>query len=774
MRLLVAATATMAVLASAGGAAVARPPALAIPAGDLQSAILAIGAQAGVTIGLTDPALAGILLPAIHGRIPVAQALRRLLAGTPADFVAVDAATFRIVRRAAGPQAHRQPVAPPPSPAPPAAIVVTGSKRGAPLADYIGSVALVDPATIRPDRLTHGSDALVEQVPVLSSTHLGPGRNKLFVRGIADSSFNGPTQATVGQYLGEVRLNYSAPDPDLALYDIASVEILEGPQGTLYGAGSLGGIVRLVPTPPDLTRASAEIAAGGSLTAHGAPSGDGSAIVNLPLDRDRLGLRVVAYGGIDGGYIDDPSRGLKDINRTTTDGVRATLRFRPASDWTIDLGGVVQGIDSRDGQYAERGLSPLQRDSVIAQPFDNDYKLGSLTVRHDIGAATLVSATSIVRHEVDSVYDASASPDTPLRYQEKDRITLLTNETRLSHSYADGSSWVIGTELLRSADALTRTLGPPGTDDRIAGTRNVAEQASLFGEATLRLAPRWFATAGGRVDYTRLVDTTLDHISGSDGPHRHAVSFLPSAGLLWKPSSRLSVYARYEEADRPGGLSVQGAVTQRFEGDSVSSWEAGIRWGAPHDRLRVTVAVSYTHWEDIQADLVDAAGLPYTTNIGSGRIVGVEANASWRPLAGLDIETALFVDDSDLSRPAPGFAGEDDPSLPNIADSLGRVGISYSFDLAGRTVALSGSAHYVGRSRLGVGPILDLHQGRYVETALGASLPVGRVTVSLDATNLFDARGDIFALGNPFGVLAARQITPQRPRTIRLGAALRF
>ncbi|WP_163278767.1 Plug domain-containing protein, partial [Enterobacter hormaechei] len=74
------------------------------------------------------------------------------------------------------------------------------------------------------------------RVASLASTHLGPGRNKLFIRGIADSSFVGPTQATVGQYWGNSRITYSAPDPDLKLYDIGRVEVLEGPQGTLYGA----------------------------------------------------------------------------------------------------------------------------------------------------------------------------------------------------------------------------------------------------------------------------------------------------------------------------------------------------------------------------------------------------------------------------------------------------------------------------------------------------------------------------------------------------------
>jgi outer membrane receptor protein involved in Fe transport len=762
----------IAVLASAGQAQPARGFRFTIPAGSLGSAIVAIGAQADVTIGLGDASIAGIAVHGITGRMPVAVVLSHILAGTAATFRQIDAQTFEVVRRAP-PKPVARAITSPPAPTAPG-IVVTGSKRSEALRDYIGSVVIVDASAIRPGRLIHGSQALVDAVPILSSTHLGPGRNKLFIRGVADSSFNGPTQATVGQYLGEVRLNYNAPDPELALVDITSVEVLEGPQGALYGAGSLGGIVRLVPVAPDLSHASLDIAGGGASQAHGAPSGDAWAVANLPLVDDKLGLRIVCYGEIDGGYIDDPSRGLKDINRTTTRGLRATLRYRPAGDWTIDLGVVDQGINSRDGQYAERGLPPLQRSSVLAQPFDNDYALGSLTVRHDLGWAKLVSATSVVRHDVDSAYDASLTPDTPRLFQERNHITLLTDETRLSQQYVSDSSWVIGAELLRSGDRLTRTLGPPGTEDRIVGTDDVAEEASLFGEGTLRLAGRLFATAGARIEYARLVDHALDQLDVGSEPHRHAAAVLPSLGALWKPTDRVSVYARYEEGYRPGGLSSQGSVTQRFESDSVASYETGIRYGSAGDRFTASAAASFTHWRDIQADLVDADGLPYTANIGSGRIIGFEAQAAWRPWAGLAIDGEVFANNSRLSRPASSFAGERDASLPNIPDEIVRVGARYTLAVAGHGVTLTGSARFVGRSRLGVGTALDLHQGRYVDTAAGASVPVGRITVSLDATNLFDARGDVFALGDPFGVMTGDQITPQRPRTIRLGATVHF
>ncbi len=766
---------TCAVATLPAAMAAAGPIAFSVPSGPLRSAIVTLGDQAGVTIGLTDHALGSIPVRGVHGTMSVAQALSQLLAGTPARFVQIDDQTFQIVVGTAPAHAIRAAVRPTLLEAEPA-IVVTGSKRSSSIDDYAGSVTLVDSGAFRPGRLVRGSDALVEQLPILSSTHLGPGRNKLFIRGVADSSFNGPSQATVGQYLGEVRLNYSAPDPDLALYDIGSVEVLEGPQGTLYGAGSLGGVVRLVPTPPDLSHGMVSIAAGGSLTSRGAPGFDGDAILDVPLIDDRLALRAVGYGSIDGGYIDDRTRGLSDINRTTTRGGRATLRFQPAPAWTFDLGGVIQNINSRDGQYAERGLPSLSRESVIAQPFDNDYSLVSFVVRHTAGATTFVSATSVVFHDVGSTYDASTSSAQPMRYHEDNSILLLTNETRMSHHAGNGGGWVVGAELLRSADRLTRTLGPVGAEGSISGTSNTVEQASLYGEATLRLASRWFVTGGARLGLTRLVGDVIDRGPGpaDDDQRRHDRSLLPSAGIVWKAAPRLSFYGRYQEGYRPGGISVQASGTQRFEADSLATWELGARYGSATDRFGATLAGSYAHWEDIQADLVDAAGLPFTANIGSGRILGLEIQAHWKPIAHLILEGSTFLNDSTLSKPAPTFIGEKDASLPNIADVTARVGARYEFEIAGRRIETSASVRYVGHSRLGAGTQIDLRQGRYTDVTLGLTAPVGRTTVSLDATNLLDARRNIFALGNPFGVAGGQQVTPLRPRTIRLGAAYSF
>ncbi|WP_374944369.1 TonB-dependent receptor domain-containing protein [Sphingomonas sp.] len=765
----------LAVLVSVPG--MARAPqtrSFDIPAGTLADAVIAVGTQANVTVGLTVPDLAVLRVPRLVGRMPVAEALRRLLAGTPASFVQVDGATFRIVRRREPRIAPSLPSAPP---VVPADIVVTATKRAVFLTDYPGGVVLADVSRLRPNRPASGSQALVDQLPMLSSTHLGPGRNKLFIRGIADSSFSGPTQATVGQYLGDVRLNYSAPDPDLSLHDIAAVEVLEGPQGTLYGAGSLGGILRLVPVQPSLTDTSLLIESGVATTAKGTSGGDLAAIVNLPIRDGVLAARAVGYGSVEGGYIDDRGRGRADINRTTTRGGRIILRIQPSTNWTIDVGAVRQDINSRDGQYAERGLPPLERSSAISQPFDNDYTLGSIVVRHTSSATTLTSVSSAVSHELTSSFDATdpvqSSSAVPRLFREQERVMLLSNETRLARTTA-GGNWVIGAEFLHSSDRLSRVLGPVASPAALPGTRNVVTEGSLFGEITRSVFGAVSATVGARAVLTRLIAETREAAAPAEEPHRHASSFLPSIGVLWRAQPRLSIFARYQEGFRPGGLSTGQAVTQRFESDTVSSVETGLRYGATGDRFSASATVSHVNWENIQADLVSDNGLPYVANIGSGSITGFEAQVSWRPMPEVTAEGAVFAANSGLEHPAPGFASRQGDSLPNVAAVVARGAIRASLPVAGKAVEIEGSVRYAGPSRLGVGTVLDLDQGRYVETALGASVPVGPVTLSLDATNLFDARGNVFALGNPFSVAAGRQVTPLRPRTLRLGTRVAF
>lgn len=748
-----------------------------VPAGRLGDGIARFGEQGNISIGVSDPVAGGMRVHGVKGRMTVIDAIGRMLRGTGLSYIVIDTQSFRIVRLPPEPRPPRPPEPPRAAAPAPADILVLASKRGTSLRDFPGSVSILNGAKAGFDRTGgSGTDAIVDALPALGSTHLGPGRNKLIIRGIADSSFTGPTQALVGQYLGDIRLNYNAPDPDLTLYDVDRVEVLEGPQGTLYGAGSLGGIIRIVPEAPVPGTWSGNLTAGLSSTQGGGAGNDIAGMINIPIHGDIAALRAVAYHETDGGYITDTERNLHHINRSQTRGGRAQLRIEPGYGWTVDIGGTVQDINNADSQYADRTAPRDTRRSALAQPFDNDYRLGQITVTKHWDGSTLVSATGVIGHDVSERYDATAQyAGVPTIYDQSSKIMLVSNENRLSRHNSDGTGWLIGTSFIVSDERLTRDLGSPAAPPRIAGIHNAVVQGALYGEASMRLGHDLTITGGGRIAYSRLTGELIDSGQAGGEPSRTEVELLPSLAFGWRPARRLTVYLRYQEGFRPGGLSVAaggtGLTSQNYHGDTIAAFEGGARFGDPdHDRFSAAIGLSYARWKNIQADLVDAAGLPFTANIGNGRILGLETKVGWRILPGLTADGSLYLNDSELEDGAPGFENARGSELPDVAEIGARGAIAYRAGLTENlSLSITASVRYFGHSRLGIGPTLDIEQGNYTDSAIGARVGTRRVGVSIDMSNLFDSAQNRFSLGNPFGVMAGQQVTPQQPRTIRIG-----
>jgi iron complex outermembrane receptor protein len=777
--------ACIAVLCLAATPAAAQEVAFDIPAGRLSDALVSLGEQAGISIGTGDPNLSSVRSRRVRGRMTVNEALSRLLAGTGYRFAFVAPRTVRVTRIANARAAPRpvNPPAPALPPPPDVPIVVTGSKQQTPLENFAGTVRMVDIGSTDVGRFgVRGTEAVVARLPMLSSTNLGTGRNKVFIRGIADSSFNGSSQALVGQYLGDVRLSYNAPDPDLQLYDFKRVEVLEGPQGTLYGAGALGGILRLVPNSPDPSNASAAFSGGLLATRHGEFGRDLSAMANLPIDREGLTLRAVVYGASEGGYIDDAGRGERDVNRVGVHGGRATLLWTPANEWQIELTGLAQFITAHDGQYAERGLPPLTRRSSLAQPFENDYQLGALTLRRRTPSIELISTTSLVRHDLETEFDATepvAGAPAQL-FGEDVALTLYNHETRLSRPNSDGAGWVLGFALLRNTSEVHRRIGPRAAMLPIANARNETIEVAVFGQASIPIGDRLTGTLGGRLSVARSDGQVLDTDEDVDEPARTDFQVSPTAALSWRAGGDVLVYTRYQKGSRVGGLAVfataSGTAAERYESDSLTSVEAGIRLGnSATSPISLNAALSYAWWSDIQADLIDEHGLPYTTNLGDGGIAGIEVEASWQVTPRLRLDAAAFLNAGSLTDPAPAFADADETDLPNIAAAGGRIGANFRAELAaGADLSVDGAINYVGSSQLGIGAPLDVEQGDYFDSQIGARIGLGRLGLSVDVDNLFDVRGNRFAFGNPFGLETRSQMTPLRPRTVRVGVDVAF
>jgi outer membrane receptor protein involved in Fe transport len=784
---------------------------LDLAAGRLGDAVLALGRQSGTSIVVGDPGLWARRVPAVRGRMSAREALERLATAANAEVVAAGPVGWRLVARTprvAVVRAKRPRVVP--IAAPPAVqgadIVVTGSKRDVRLRDFAGQVALLDGVDLALGGVG-GTEAILARLASVSSTHLGAGRNKLFIRGIADSSFTGPTQTTVGQYFGDLRLSYNAPDPDLRLYDIASVEVLEGPQGTLYGAGSLGGIIRTVPNAPELGAVSASIAGGLSATWHGDPGADLGATLNVPLG-DRVALRVVGYGVSEGGYIDNPVLDRRDVNRTRIGGGRASLRLDAGNGWSVDLGAIGQWTKGDDSQYADRDAPPLTRSSAIVQGFSADYTMGQVVVSGTIGGLKVKSSTGIVRQTLTERYDATlpavdptlpstdwlafGSPLTtaagsPRVFAQRNATSMIANETRVWQPMRNGFGWVVGGSFTHNRTKLSRSLGPVDAPAPVTGVTNSIDEATLYGEGSVQLLRGLTATAGARVTRASLAGTgqdvaparleTVALARARVTADRIETSVLPSASLIAAVLPKVALYGRYQQGFRPGGLAIESDFVRRFENDRVRTLESGVRFGlAGVDRAYLTASVSHTIWQDIQADFIDATGLPSTANIGDGRIWTFSAAGGWKPIAGLTLDAGFTYNDSRVTEPSAALfvALARMSQVPNIARYAGRLGADYRRDI-GRDLELRvyGWARYVGRSRLGVGPVLGEEQGDYLDTALTARIGRSTLGVTLGVTNLTDSAGNRFALGTPFQV-GSGQITPQRPRTIRIGLDAAF
>ncbi|WP_380926968.1 TonB-dependent receptor [Sphingomonas arantia] len=795
---------TVAAFGLATAPAVAGTVAIDLPAGTVGQQVTALGRLARMSVVVPDPGLWSRPVPALRGRWDAAAALAVVAGRAGATAERIGPGSWRMVRRPVAVARRARRAAPAPSSAPMASpdrdIVVTASKRDTTRDHFAGHYVRVAGAELDLGG-AGGTDRLVARTASVASTYLGAGRNKLFIRGIADSSFTGPTQATVGQYYGDLRLSYNAPDPDLRLSDLAAVEVLEGPQGTLYGAGSLGGLIRLVPNAPDLARASASVSGGASATQNGAPGADVQAVLNVPLVTDRLAVRIVADAASEGGYIDKPLLDRTDVNRTRIAGGRATALLDLGADWSVALVGIGQRIRGEDSQYADRDGVPLTRSAPVTEGFSADFLQAQLVLSGAFGDVRFRSTSGVTAHDLMERYDATP-PDGPVQlFAQANRTRMRANETRLWQSARDGSGWLAGFSYVHNRTRLTRLYGAPDALAPTTGVVNGVAETTLYGEGSVRLLPGLLTTGGVRVtrsvldgegaDVARAVQPSVAALAAVAASRAETI-VLPSAAAIVDLTRHAQLFLRYQQGFRPGGLAIEGDFVRRFRSDRVATIEAGVRSGRPNvDRLDVAVTVARTLWRDIQADFIDGSGLPSTANIGDGRLWTIEGVVGARIAPGMRIEGAATYNASRIDEPSQAvvsalssLAGADPATaradvlarmqIPNIARVTARAGAVFEQALSARAdLKIDGWLRYVGASRLGVGPVLGQLQGSYLDSGLSARIGLERIGITASMTNIVNTRGNRFALGTPFAT-GRDQVTPLRPRTVRVGIDTRF
>ena len=309
-------------------------------------------------------------------------------------------------------------------------IVVTATKRSEALQDVPVAITAITAADIEARGFTNYSD-YINTVPNMFMQDLGPGAGtRIYIRGLVAEGGSGfPVATYFGEAVTSVLTN-NGGFANLRLVDIDRVEVLRGPQGTLFGANSLAGVLRIVPNAPDLNDFQVNVDARGWSTAH---SDNGSehfeGVINLPIISDRLAARLVAYQDHIAGFLDnvvpaaapfDYSAGFgapagtlvipghaaftrKDINSEDTWGARGAVTWKPTDSLHLDLSYVAQEVRLN----SEAGAQPAYGDYVIQRPLDlygrgeqlEEQRIGQFVFGYDWSAVSLTSATAYTRLE---------------------------------------------------------------------------------------------------------------------------------------------------------------------------------------------------------------------------------------------------------------------------------------------------------------------------------------------------------------------------------------
>ncbi|WP_176590104.1 TonB-dependent receptor [Sphingobium sp. EM0848] len=603
------------------------------------------------------------------------------------------------------------------------------------------------------DRDADDLQDIARAVPNLTVPTVGIfGAQQPAIRGV----YSNIGASTIGLYVDDVPVQIRslevAGNPDLRTFDLDRVEVLRGPQGTLFGANSMGGTIRYVTRQPELegmnAAISGELAAvrGGGLTRE-IQGALGTAIVP-----DRLGARISGYYRRDAGLIDhvDPATGAPgadDIDHVTTAALRGAATAAVGEKLELTPALFYQRTERADLPFYESDLGPFRQSASLRQPGRDRFLLPSLTMRFDLGSATLTSATAWLERDNWQIVDYSgffgeivlggAVPGIRTPGSSFSRTTVhqrsFTQEIRIASHDGDAPfRWLIGGFYGLSRIVMEQHVVEPGIETLareqlglgiadIFGlpllpggisyhSRQTIRERTLaaFGQLDWAFAPRWEVTAGLRVSYAPLSFRLMSEgpfAGGSNaiGPrHQKDVPVTPYASLSWRPGEGRLVYLSAGKGFRGGGtngavpadqcnadLSALGRsrAPDSYGSDSLWSYEAGVKAGGR--RVTMSLAAFRIDWQQIQQSItLPNCGFSYIDNLGAARNQGVELAVQARPVPPLTIALSLgFVDARFRRAIGPDGSGAivaAGDRVPYVPRWSGTLAARYAFALPGR------------------------------------------------------------------------------------------
>lgn len=707
-------------------------------------------------------------------------------------------------------------------------IVVTAQKRSQRLIDVPVAVSAIDANTLVTQNINTIRDYF-SRVPGLQ--YGGQTVASLSIRGLTTGeAVANPTVAIVvddvpfgsSSYLGRSAI------PDFDPATLERIEVLRGPQGTLYGASSLGGLIKYVTRTPNLTEFSGRAEVGANHVTDGGEGYSARASVNVPIIAEKIALSVSGFYRKEPAYIDniDPASGVlsKDANKAKYWGGRAALAIRPVDGVTIDLAAVKQRSksigDSSLTTYSiddfrpvfptNNPLNPRYRellgDRTAADTLSNarsNLTLYSARIGIDLGFAELTSVSAWSRNRQPTVSDATNRYGfalgpypgyTALSLVDATRTNKFSQELRLART-GPVIDWLVGgfytKEHSDTQQAFLARGGSGGDITAYAGLNpSTYRDRAVFADVTYHVTPRFDVQLGGRYSgnkqnysYVQEVDPVAEPIFG---PSSTITSGLKENAFTWlvTPTYRINrdlmVFFRAASGFRPGGpnANLPTIPLTTFGSDRVVNYELGLKGTVLDSKVTFDVSLFQIDWKDIQLQNTDpASGFIFFSNGSKARSRGVEASVGWKPLQGLAIDANATYTEAELARSLPtqtpgitSLIGAKGDRLPNTPKFTANLAVQQNFEVADQITA------YVG----GTYTYIDDRLGQFVNVATGErpSLPSysnvdlraglgfsDRWDVSVYLRNVFDKQS-VLTVDNAGGTLTAPSVNFVQPRTL--------
>lgn len=621
-------------------------------------------------------------------------------------------------------------------------VVITANRTGAQrLQDVPMAISALAPDDLSTKGLVAMEDFL-RNVPGVVLNSASTGVNRITMRGLVTSELNFTQlqdRSLVALYLDEIPIGLNMSNPDLRAVELERVEVIRGPQGTLYGAGSMAGTIRYISKKPDPTEFSGVTEAQTSATQRGGENWNLRGALNLPIVPSKLALRLGAYRETQDGYVDNIGTRQKDANSLVNTQANAALRWLPTDALTVDASVTYQKLES-DGT---NGIYRQLDDKYSSQRpvgFDDDLKIFNLTLGYDTSLFDVISSTSYVDREFDqrSSYDflveaslgaTLASPSSSLsaleNFTQEIRVVSKPGRWRwqvgafygddkrryLQNTFAEGLDQLVGI-------SATDLFAPHPDEIYYADIRVEDKQWALFGETTYELTDQLAVTAGLRYfNFEGPATYFQGGIAGTDAlglpvalaATETADGVNPKLVVTYKPNDDFMLFAEAARGFRYGGVNypvpdsfcaaslAEDGLTSApltFGPDHVWSFSLGEKSTIADGRMTLNATAFLVNWTEAQTLHPLACGYPFTENGGKIRSTGLELESRFSVTPELVIALNAAYTNAESNGGIATIQARDGDTVPFFPQWLASVSADYTWAIASGEITFSTDYSY--------------------------------------------------------------------------------